>query len=148
MNELVAELQKYNVTMTVSSDLILNGMVCKFTKGDKQYGYVISEEHIDGSRIGLEDTLIYWLHKFLRMTGEESVRGVKLIGQVMDENPYANVMSVRDFARYVEGGLLTSYDGHGYLHDGEKETDVAVLFSPAWLEDMEEKYPYVCWYNK
>lgn len=57
------------------------------------------------------------------------------------------VYTLEEFCSLCEDGLITSYDGHGYFHNGEKETDVSV-FSDADPEYVWKNYRYVCWYNK
>ena len=52
-----------------------------------------------------------------------------------------------EFGRMIEEGLFIPYDGHGYFHDGEKETDISVWDTSLTPQDVE-KYPYVIWYNK
>lgn len=39
---------------------------------------------------------------------------------------------------------FNTFDGEGYYHDGEIETDICVWDDLSLLK----KYPYVCWYNK
>lgn len=49
-----------------------------------------------------------------------------------------------EFISMVNHGLFNHFDGDGYFHDGEKETDISVwdnLVNPS-------DFPYVCWYNK
>ena len=57
------------------------------------------------------------------------------------------VFTLEEFYQYVKRGCFIPYDGSGYFHDGEKETDRSV-----WDEDLSlielKKYPYVCWYNR
>lgn len=52
-----------------------------------------------------------------------------------------------EFEELVNCGAFISYDGIGYFHDGENETEVSVWDETLTPEDVE-KYPYVCWYNR
>jgi len=59
---------------------------------------------------------------------------------------FGDVFLSTDFKLAVEAGDFIPYDGMGYFHDGENETDYCV-----WaVEDEAEfdKYPYVIWYNR
>ena len=62
---------------------------------------------------------------------------------------FGDVFTTKEFQHYNETGSFIWYDGIGYFHDGEKETN-----EPVWDEDgkfrkdLVEKYPFVCWYNK
>lgn len=74
---------------------------------------------------------------------------MKTIEEVQRDYPYASVMPIEEFAEQVELGYITSYDGVGYYHDGEKETAIMVtLYKPLWLSDCRNTYPYICWYGK
>lgn len=69
---------------------------------------------------------------------------MKTIDQIQDEIGFGNVYTSKDFAEDVESGGFIPYDGTGYYHDGEQETDICV-----WSDlSLLHKYPYVCWYNK
>ena len=71
---------------------------------------------------------------------------MKTVEQIQKEIPYGDVFISTEFKRYAEDGYFIPYDGFGYFHDGENETDYCV-----WdVEDEAEfdKYPYVVWYNK
>ena len=72
---------------------------------------------------------------------------MKTIEQVRAEQEFADVLTREEFALFVNVGAFTSYDGVGYFHDGENETDISVWNRTLIPEDVE-KYPYVCWYNK
>lgn len=52
-----------------------------------------------------------------------------------------------EFEELVDCGAFIPYDGIGYFHDGEDETEVSVWDETLTPEDVE-KYPYVCWYNR
>ena len=58
------------------------------------------------------------------------------------------VYTTEDFLKAVERGFFTSYDGIGYYHDGENETDISVFSYEISFAEAVKKYPYVCWYNK
>ena len=57
-----------------------------------------------------------------------------------------DVFTIDEFAKEVNSGFINGYDGIGYFHDGENETNIEVFSNFNW-EDVEN-YPYVCWYNK
>lgn len=57
------------------------------------------------------------------------------------------VFTTEEFAEYVKRGSFIPYDGFGYFHDGENETDRSVWDDSVTAEEVE-KYPYVCWYNR
>ena len=54
--------------------------------------------------------------------------------------------TIEDFADLVCDGYINEYDGIGYFHDGEKETNIYVFNPNLTIEEMKQ-YPYVCWYN-
>ena len=58
-----------------------------------------------------------------------------------------DVFTLCEFIEMTKRQIILPYDGSGYFHDGENETDKSV-----WDEDLSilelRKYPYVCWYNK
>ena len=57
------------------------------------------------------------------------------------------VFTVDEFDDAVSEGGITSYDGFGYFHDGEKETDFSVFSPYTKYEDIKDM-PYIIWYNK
>ena len=57
------------------------------------------------------------------------------------------VYTLEEFCSLCEDNLINSYDGHGYFHDGEKETDINV-FSDADPNYVWKHYHYICCYNK
>lgn len=67
--------------------------------------------------------------------------------QVQKETKYGDVYTLEEFIEYVEDGSFIPYDGVGYFHDGEKETDRCVWDDNVTVEEVK-KYPYVCWYNR
>lgn len=58
------------------------------------------------------------------------------------------VMEVSEFIELVKQGYFIDYDGIGYFHDGESETDVPARCDVRYLESYEDTYPYVCWYGR
>lgn len=72
---------------------------------------------------------------------------MKTIEEIRKEDPYIWVMTTKEFCQSVMSGLFNSFDGDGYFHDGEKETNVSVWDRSLTWDDIK-KYPYVCWYNK
>lgn len=67
--------------------------------------------------------------------------------QIQSEMFCGDLFTSKDFLKQVNNGSFNKYDGIGYFHDGEKETNVSVWSSEVTLEYFD-KYPYVCWYNK
>lgn len=67
--------------------------------------------------------------------------------QIQEEIEYTDVFTIEEFAEQVNDGLINSFDGYGYLHDGVRETRINVWDETLTYEDVI-KYPYVCWYNK
>lgn len=57
------------------------------------------------------------------------------------------VYTLEEFCSLCGDNLINSYDGHGYFHGGEKETDINV-FSDADPNYVWKHYHYICWYNK
>lgn len=58
------------------------------------------------------------------------------------------VFTTEEFAEEVESGYINGYDGVGYLHDGEKRTDISCWKHNLFRDDVRAKYPYVIWFNK
>ena len=83
------------------------------------------------------------------LPGEKRVTNFMTKKELQKSMAFGDVFTTKEFQRYNERGLFIWYDGIGYFHDGEKETN-----EPVWDEDgrfrkdLVEKYPYVCWYNK
>lgn len=67
--------------------------------------------------------------------------------QIQSEMEYGDVFTLKEFEKLLDDKLIIPYDGHGYFHDGEKETDVCV-WDDGLTWNSVKKYPYVCWYNK
>lgn len=61
---------------------------------------------------------------------------------------YGNVFTLDEFVDLCDKGLLSSYDGQGYFHDGTKETEISVWNMDLIPDDVWDQYPYVIWYNK
>lgn len=72
---------------------------------------------------------------------------MKTIEEIRKEDPYIWVMTTKEFCQSVMSGLFNSFDGDGYFHDGEKETNISVWNRSLTWDDIK-KYPYVCWYNE
>lgn len=60
---------------------------------------------------------------------------------------YGDVYTIKEFRKMVIDGTVSTYDGFGYFHDGEKEVDLSVWDENLTAEDIE-KYKFVIWYNK
>lgn len=71
---------------------------------------------------------------------------MKTIKQVQTDC-IGDVLTFEEFVQCVNDGALTSWDGFGFFHDGEKETEVWVFDKNLTWDDIKD-YPYVCWYNK
>lgn len=61
---------------------------------------------------------------------------------------YGHIMENETFAKCVEGGSFTSYDGIGYYMNSIGEEACPVSFDPEKIRKMAEDFPYVAWYNK
>lgn len=71
---------------------------------------------------------------------------MKNIKQIKEEC-IGDVFTLDEFIECVEAGFFNSYDGDGYFHDGDNETNMNV-WDDSWTWDDVKDYPYVCWYNK
>lgn len=58
-----------------------------------------------------------------------------------------DVYTLNDFADLIDAGCINPYDGNGYFHNGEEETNISVFNLSATWESIKD-FPYVCWYNK
>ena len=67
--------------------------------------------------------------------------------QVQTEIKFGSVFTLEEFADLVCADCINEYDGIGYFHDGEKETNIYVFNPNLTIKEMEQ-YPYICWYNK
>lgn len=72
---------------------------------------------------------------------------MKTVEEIEEENGFRGVFESKNFLAYVQKGLFNEYDGGGYFHDGENETELSV-FDRSVTEVTFDEYPYVCWYNK
>lgn len=63
---------------------------------------------------------------------------------ILDVN---DIFTIEEFCEELDRGSINHYDGDGYFHDGEKETDISVWNKRLTWNDVKD-YPYVCWYNK
>ena len=68
--------------------------------------------------------------------------------EIRKSEPYGSVYTIEDFVELCDDGCITSYDGQGYFHDGDKKTDISVFDMTLKPEDVWGKYFYVVWYNK
>ena len=57
------------------------------------------------------------------------------------------VYTTEEFFECVKAGGFIPYDGDGFFHNGQKETNRSVWATDLSLIELI-KYPYVCWYNK
>lgn len=71
---------------------------------------------------------------------------MKSINEIKNEC-IGEVFTLDEFIECVDAGFFNSYDGDGYFHDGENETDMNV-WSDNWAWNDVKDFPYVCWYNK
>lgn len=60
---------------------------------------------------------------------------------------FGDVFTLEKFMEYLENDYIIPYDGNGYFHDGEKETDISV-WNPTISWNDVKNYPYVTWYNR
>lgn len=65
----------------------------------------------------------------------------------IQKETFGDVYTLSEFSRLIDDNLVSSYDGIGYFHDGENETDFCVWNDSLTWEDVKN-YPYVVWYNK
>lgn len=72
---------------------------------------------------------------------------MKTISQI-NEELHCDCMTIKKFASYVKRRVFIPYDGFGYYHDGENETEIKVSFDYDDIMSHVKEYPYVCWYNK
>lgn len=66
---------------------------------------------------------------------------------IAKEIKFGDVFSSVEFLDRVKHGSFNEYDGEGYFHDGEYETELSV-WDRRVTEETFDEYPYVCWYNK
>ena len=65
----------------------------------------------------------------------------------IEEKGFGRAYTLSKFRSNVRCRMFISDDGIGFLHDGEKETDISV-WSISLNSKKYNKYPYVIWYNK
>lgn len=75
-----------------------------------------------------------------------SILSMKTKEQVQAEE-YGHVFTLDEFFDKIESGCISPYDGYGYFHDGQNETNICVWDDSISLDDIEDM-PYVIWYNK
>lgn len=72
--------------------------------------------------------------------------------QVQKETTIGDVFKTADFTEHIIDGLFIPYDGYGFFHDGEKNTDINVWDATTgeyrWDLAKTNKYPYVIWFNR
>lgn len=73
---------------------------------------------------------------------------MKTAKEIEMEIGYGECFKTAEFAELVRSGSLIPYDGLGYYHNGENETDIPASFDYNSVLRASEEYPYVCWYNK
>jgi len=71
---------------------------------------------------------------------------MKTLEQVKVEE-FADVFTLNEFIEMLDEGYIIDYDGIGYFHDGENETNISVWDNTLTWDDVKN-FPYVCWYNK
>lgn len=72
---------------------------------------------------------------------------MKTIKQINNE-VFGDCFSIKEFAECVKCKEFIPYDGYGFYHDGEKETEEMVSFNYKDILAHKNQYPYVIWYNK
>lgn len=76
---------------------------------------------------------------------------MKTLGEVRREmcrHGNAAVHPTATLLTLLRTGEITPKDGYGLYHDGFRETNRMMSFSPIILESDAKVYPYVCWYKK
>lgn len=69
--------------------------------------------------------------------------------QVQAEEKIGDVFISDEFTEEVNDGCFMPYDGFGYFHDGENETEVGVFDGDGYYRyDAAKQYPYVIWFNR
>lgn len=68
---------------------------------------------------------------------------MKTLEEIKKDMEFGDIYTTDEFIEDVNLGYINEFDGIGYFHDGEKETDIS-----CWDKREANKYPYVCWYNK
>lgn len=124
----------------ITNNLIFGGNMIKeksyFYKADDFPEIIVNKS---GRIKSLAESCQFTLPKPVKMTKEELQKSIK----------FGDVFTTEEFQRYNEEKLFIWYDGIGYFHDGEKETNESVWDEDGrFRKDLVEKYPFVCWYNK
>ena len=68
------------------------------------------------------------------------------IQEIQEDLDSGEVFAIDEFIELAEMGELDE-EGYGYFHDGEEMTEIRVALDVEELEDMQEQYPYVIWFN-
>lgn len=78
---------------------------------------------------------------------EDNKKKMKSLKQVQREEKIGTVYTTEKFAECISRGSFNRFDGVGFFHDGEQETDKCVWDYILTWDDVKD-YPYVVWYNK
>ena len=78
---------------------------------------------------------------------EDNKKEMKSLKQVQKEEKIGTVYTTKKFAECISRGSFNRFDGVGFFHDGEQETDKCVWDYILTWDDVKD-YPYVVWYNK
>lgn len=65
----------------------------------------------------------------------------------IQEECFGDVYTREEFLEQVRSGRINCFDGIGYYHDGNEETEISVWTSEGAFVEISE-FPYICWYNK
>lgn len=67
--------------------------------------------------------------------------------EIQEEIRFGDVFESKKFLECVDSGCFNEYDGEGYFHTGECETNLSVW---DWdvIRDTFNNFPYVVWYSK
>ena len=66
-----------------------------------------------------------------------------------------DIYTTEKFNNLIDDGYFIPYDGNGYFHNGEQETNISV-WDDSYFENMTSdeinnflsKHPYITWYNR
>ena len=72
---------------------------------------------------------------------------MKSLEQVQREEEIGTVYTTEEFAMCISRVSFNAFDGVGFFHDGEQETNKCVWDYFLTWDDVKD-YPYVVWYNK
>lgn len=116
--------------------------------------YYKESEHIKGNMVckyHIGHAYYTEANRFCCYGDRKADDNIKTIEQIREETKVGDVFTLKEFMEVVERGCINDYDGFGYFHDGDKETDINV-FGDIWykfeVDDVLKRYPYVIWYNK